>query len=112
MCKVRVALVAMVAGVMAAASAIAWGQSYPSKAVRLYTSPAGGGNDLRARVIAQELAIPLAQAVVVENRPLVNSIESVAKAAPDGYSLLLAANTVWTLPFMQSNVPWDPLRDF
>ena len=89
-----------------------FGQNYPTKPIRILTSAAGGGNDLIARLLAQGVTGPLGQPVIVENRIITASIEAVAKAPPDGYALLLGANTLWSLPFMQDNVPWDPVKDF
>ncbi len=87
-------------------------QDYPIKPVRIFASSAGGGTDFAARVLATGLASGLGQAIVVDNRAAFNSIEAVAKAAPDGYSLLVMGVPVWLTPFLQDNVPWDPVRDF
>ena len=67
---------------------------------------------MAARLIAQGISGPLGQPVVVENRPPFITTETVAKAPPDGYSMLLNGSIVWVLPLLQKNVPWDPLRDF
>ena len=99
-------------GLMALGVGVVSGQNYPNKAIRIFTGPAGGGNDLTARLIAQEIAIPLGQPVIVDNRALIVSIETVAKAPPDGYTLLLIANTLWNLQYMSNKVSWDTLRDF
>ena len=88
------------------------GQNYPNKPVRIFTGPPSGGNDLTARLISQELSSSLGQPVITENRVLLVSIDTVAKAPPDGYTLLQAANTLWNLPFMSNKVSWDTLRDF
>ena len=88
------------------------GQNFPNKAIRIFTGPAGGGNDLAARLISQELTSSLGQPVIIENRVLIISIDTVAKAPPDGYTLLLVANTLWNLPYMSDKVSWDTLRDF
>lgn len=88
------------------------GQIYPNRPVRIIASEPGGGNDFAARVIAQGISAPLGQQVIVDNRPAgVVAIEPAAKAPPDGYTLLLYSNGLWTLPFIQS-VPYDVLRDF
>ena len=100
------------AGIMLLISGIAAGQSYPSRAIRIIASEPGGGNDFAARVIAQGISAPLGQQVIVDNRPAgVVAIEPAAKAQPDGYTLLLYSNGLWTLPFIQ-NVPYDVIRDF
>ena len=92
------------------ATATGSGQEFPSKSIRLLTSAAGGGGDLSARMIAQGLPGPLGQQVIVDNRAIAGA-ELVAKAAPDGYTLLLYGSNIWISPLMQST-PWDPLRDF
>jgi len=89
--------------------------AYPTKPVRITTAEAGGGNDLAARMIAPGLTASLGQPVVVENRGGAGgaiAAEYVAKAPPDGYTLLLYASNVWLIPFLQSNVRYDPVRDF
>ncbi len=86
-------------------------QDYPNKPVRIITSAVGGGGDFVARLIAQAISGPLGQQVIVDNRGGIISIETVAKAAPDGYTLLSLSNNFWLLPFMQ-NVSYDPVKDF
>jgi tripartite-type tricarboxylate transporter receptor subunit TctC len=85
-------------------------QTYPVKPVRILTSEAGGAGDFASRLIGQGLSNTLGQQFVVENRPT-NAAESVAKAPPDGYTLLLYGNTVWITPLMRKS-PWDPIRDY
>ena len=92
-------------------------QSYPERAVRLVVPfPAGGTVDAVARTVAQQLAEPLKQPVVVENRAGgAGSIgsEAVARAAPDGYTLLMGtASTHGTNPAVQKALPYDPVKDF
>jgi len=87
-------------------------QDYPAKPVRILASTAGGGTDFAARVLSQGLAAGMGQAILVENRPAFNSIDGAAKAAPDGYTLLVMGIPVWLAPYLQDNVPWDPVRDF
>jgi len=86
-------------------------QEFPTRPVRIVTSEAGGGNDVQARVIARGLTGVLGQQVIVENRPSgVIPGEIVARATPNGYTLLLYNNTLWTGPLIQK-APYDPLRD-
>ena len=90
---------------------------YPSKPIRLVVGySAGGGNDLIARIVAAQLQGKLGQAVVVDNKPGAQSIvaaEIVAKAAPDGYTLLVAASGVLTVnPAVYSKLPYDPVGSF
>ena len=88
-------------------------QPYPGKLIRIVTAPAGGGTDFVSRVIAQGLTESLKQQVIVDNRGGNVSLaaEIVAKAPPDGYTLLVYAATFWVAPLMQP-VPYDPVRDF
>src|SRR5690349_19792418 len=72
-------------------TATVFGQSYPSKPIRIVTTPAGTGTDFQSRLVAQEIAGPLGQPVVIDNRPSgVIPGDTVAKAQPDGYTLLWA----------------------
>jgi len=92
-------------------------QTWPTKPIRLVVgySP-GGGNDLIARIVAAKLQDKLGQPVVVDNKPGAQSIvaaEIVAKAPPDGYTLLVAPSGPMTInPAVFSKLPYDPLRDF
>jgi tripartite-type tricarboxylate transporter receptor subunit TctC len=108
-------ILGLCAAVLFAGSALA--QAYPSKSVRLvvgYTP--GGGNDLIARIVAARLQDKLGQPVVVDNKPGAQSIvaaELVAKAAPDGYTLLVAPSGPLTInPAVYAKLPYDPARDF
>ena len=88
-------------------------QGYPHKPVRLVTAAAGAGGDFVARVAASGLTELWGQPVLIDNRggSAVIPIELVAKAPPDGYTLLAFGTALWHLPLMQS-VSYDPLRDF
>ena len=92
-------------------------QAYPSKSIRLIVPFApGGGTDLVGRIIAQRLTETLGQPVVVDNRGGAGGVigaEMVAKAAPDGYTLLLGSPGPLTInPNLESKTPYDPLKDF
>jgi tripartite-type tricarboxylate transporter receptor subunit TctC len=92
-------------------------QQYPSKPIRLVVGySAGGGNDLIARIVAARLQSKLGQPVIVENKPGAQSIvaaEFVAKAAPDGYTLLIAPSGPMTInPAVYAKLPYDPVKDF
>ncbi|MDQ2184888.1 tripartite tricarboxylate transporter substrate binding protein [Alcaligenaceae bacterium A4P071] len=93
----------------------AYAQRFPDHAVRLIVGyAAGGGTDLIARIAAQHLAEELNVPVIVENRPGAGgniATEAVARATPDGYTLLLAANTVTINPSLYKNQPFDLERD-
>lgn len=94
-------------------SATVQAQSYPTSPVRIYTSEIGGGVDIVARIIGEDIAPRLGQPVVVENRGGSVSIaaQMVAKAMPDGHSILIYGSPLWLLPLLQKT-PYDPLRDF
>ena len=98
-------------GLIALGAAAAFAQSYPSKPVRIVTSPAGGGNDFPARLIARALSAPLGQQVIVDNRPTILIADIVAKAPPDGYTLLVTGSAHWIGPLVDK-VTYDPIRDF
>src|ERR1043166_8960360 len=90
---------------------------YPSRPIRMIVpQAAGSGVDLQARVLAQKLSEMFGSQVVVEDRPGANAIigmEYVAKAAPDGYTIVYAPVTsVTTNPFIYKNLSYRPLRDF
>ena len=87
--------------------------SYPERPVRIVASGIGGGNDLVARLVAQGLGPALGQQVIVENRGGgVAAAEIVARAQPDGYTLLLYGSTLWLSPFMRDTSSYDPVRDY
>src|SRR4051812_10502104 len=102
--------------VLACASNAAVAQAYPGKALR-YVIPyaAGGALDIVARAHAQHLAERLAQPVVVDNRPGASqaiAIETVAKAAPDGYTLLMGTQSgLIFLTASRKSLPYDPVKD-
>ena len=91
-------------------------QAYPAKPVRIVVPFAAGGNvDLVARGVAQRLSEQVGLQVIVDNRPGASALlgtHLVAKAAPDGYTLLAMANTFAVVPSIVSNPGYDPLKDF
>ena len=98
------------------AAAPACGQSYPAKQIRVIVPLVPGGNlDLSTRAVLQQMGDNLGQRFLVENRPGTSSLvgtQYVAKAAPDGYTLLAMANTFATVPLFVANPGYDPLKDF
>ena len=82
------------------------------KPVRIVTTVPGGSLDLTARVIGPKLSERLGQPVIVDNRGGVISMELVAKAPADGYTLLIASGSLWTNQFLRDDTPWDALRDY
>ncbi len=93
-------------------AAAAAAQNYPVKPIRIVTTEAGSGTDFGARMVAQCISGPLGQQVVVENRGGVMANEVVAKAQPDGYTLVHNGSALWLLPFVQPELGWNPQRDF
>ena len=87
-------------------------QSYPLKPVRILTVVPGGTPDLISRLISQGITSSLGQPVVVDNRAGIVGIEIAAKAPADGYTLAVNGQNLWILPFLQPNLPYDPIRDF
>ena len=106
-----IVLVAAATALPAAAQA-----PYPNRSIRIvvpYT--AGTGIDILARVTGQKLSERLKVAVVVDNRPGASGnigTEAVAKATPDGYTLLMNASTLVTNAALQTSVPYDPAKSF
>jgi tripartite-type tricarboxylate transporter receptor subunit TctC len=98
-------------GAMLTVAGMACGQNYPSRVVRILTTEPGTSTDVAARLIAQGLTGSLGQPVIVENRGIM-AVETVAKAPPDGHSLVLYTSPLWLTPFMRDNASWDPVRDF
>src|SRR5688572_483137 len=98
--------------VIAGADAV-YAQSYPNKPIRIVVGEPGGGTDFMGRVVAQGISGPLGQQAIAENRGAGSvPLEYVAKAPPDGYTLLYHGSSLWVLPLLRDNVPWDPVKDF
>lgn len=92
-------------------------ETFPNRPIRIIVPfPAGGPTDILSRVVAQRMSQDWGQAVIVENRPGANTAigaHEVAKAAPDGYTLLAAMDTTLVLnPATTRNLPYDPFKDF
>ena len=117
MSRIHTSLACLAALAYAALPAAAQTAAYPQKAIRLVVPfPAGGPTDILARVVGQKLADRLGQAVFVDNKPGANTIigaSAVAKAAPDGYTLLLAIDSTLVMnQSLYSKLPYDPVKDF
>ncbi len=111
------AVVAASVGSAAALPTRSWAQAYPVKTVRLVVPfPAGGATDLFARVLSLKMGDKLGQTVVVENRPGAGGTigsDLVAKALPDGYTLLLATSSTHSIgPALNPKMPYDAQADF
>jgi tripartite-type tricarboxylate transporter receptor subunit TctC len=91
-------------------------QAYPVKPIRFVAAfPAGGPSDIVARAIGRRMSEVLGQSVVIENRTGAGGnigAEAVAKAAPDGYTVLLGGSYVTIAPSLYKKPPFDPIRDF
>ena len=106
----------MMIGAAMAGSAIAQ-PAWPSKPVHLVVGfPPGGANDILARLVGAKLQEQWGQPVIIDNKPGANAIiatEFVARAAPDGYTLLVGASGAMAFnPGLYSKLSYDPLRDF
>jgi tripartite-type tricarboxylate transporter receptor subunit TctC len=94
-----------------------WADDYPSRTVKIIVPfEPGGGNDLLARIIGEKLSESLRQPVIIDNRPGAGTqigAELVARATPDGYTLLSTSLTTYALnPSLYKTLPYDPAKDF
>jgi len=110
-------LIALGTITLTGASAQEAASNYPTRAIHIVVGfTPGGGNDIIARVIGQKLSESLGQPVIVENKPGAGAIvatEHVAKAAPDGYTLLVGASGAMAInPAVYAKLSYDPIRDF
>jgi len=91
-------------------------QAYPDKPIKIYHGfAAGGGADVLLRTILPELSANLGQQIVVEYRPGAGgniAMEAVARAAPDGYTLLMGTPGLAINPSLYASLPFDPMKDF
>jgi tripartite-type tricarboxylate transporter receptor subunit TctC len=113
-CLARLAVLA--ASLLLLAPAQAQTNSFPNRPIRLITPyPAGASTDLLARTVAQSMSKRLGQTVLVENRAGAGGIiaaDATAKAAPDGYTFLLASAAIVTMnPIIYKKLPYDPVKD-
>jgi tripartite-type tricarboxylate transporter receptor subunit TctC len=103
--------------VMLAVVVPAGAQDFPNRAIRIIVPfPAGGPTDILSRIVAQKMSESFGQPVVVENRPGADTAigaTQVARAAPDGYTVLAAMDTTLVLnPATKASLPYDPFKDF
>ena len=103
--------------VTATAGAQERADSFPTRSVKIVVPfPAGGPSDVLARMIGQKMAEDWGQPVLVENRPGANTVlgaQQVAKAAPDGYTLLMAIDSTLVMnQFLYKSLPYGPINDF
>jgi len=106
----------VVAGMLAAAASAAGAQNYPARPVKLLVPFAAGGvADITARVLSQKMSGSIGQQVLVENRPSAGGVvasEAVAKAEPDGYTLLFITNGNAVSASLFKSLPYDTVKDF
>ena len=103
------------AAALAGLPAFSYAQAWPAKPLRFVVPfPPGGTTDVVTRLIAAEVAKALGQAIVVENKPgagTVIGVDSVAKSAPDGYSLVTVANSFCVNQTLVKKLPYDSVKD-
>jgi tripartite-type tricarboxylate transporter receptor subunit TctC len=91
-------------------------QSYPARPIRIVVPFGPGGfTDVAARIIQKELAPAIGQPIVIENKPGAGSTigtSEIAKAAPDGYNLVMISTTHVISPHLYKQMPYDPIKDF
>jgi tripartite-type tricarboxylate transporter receptor subunit TctC len=112
--QLRSFLAACSVGAVFAASGLAGAQEYPTRPIRIVTGEVGGVPDIVARLIGPALTARLGKPIVVDNRGGGNgaiAAQAVARAAPDGHTLLFYASALWLAPLM-NGVQEDPLKDF
>lgn len=116
--NVRWIALALLSGLaMGSAAAQERADAFPSRAIKIVVPfPAGGPSDVLARMIGQKMSEDWGQPVVIENRPGANTVlgaQQVAKAAPDGYTLLMAIDSTLTMnQYLYRTPPYDPFNDF
>ena len=116
--KIYTSLLVFIIAVFSVSSSSAQGNSskFPNKPIRFVVPfPPGGGNDILARTIAPKMAELLGQSIVIDNKAGAGGnvgTEMVARAAPDGYTILMASNQITINPWMYSSLPFDIEKDF
>ncbi|MDB5891078.1 MAG: tripartite tricarboxylate transporter substrate binding protein [Polaromonas sp.] len=107
---------ALAGSVLTLAIGNAFAQAYPNKPIKLIVPFAPGGfTDVVARILGQKLSVSLGQQFVIENKAGAGSTigsDFVAKAAPDGYTLVMISTTHVISPWIYKNMPYDPIKSF
>jgi tripartite-type tricarboxylate transporter receptor subunit TctC len=103
-------------GLSAIGSGPAWAADWPTKSMRVIV-PYGPGSatDLIPRMVFEAVATQVKQSIIIENRPAGGTTvgtSAVAKSDPDGHTILVHSNAIVTVPAIQANVPYDPVKDF
>jgi tripartite-type tricarboxylate transporter receptor subunit TctC len=109
----RVGVACGVAATIAlAAAGAASGQEYPNRMIKIVTAAAGGGSDFIARIVAQGIAGPLGQQIIIDNKGTgVLAGEAAVRAPADGYTLSVQGGAFWIGPLLRK-AAYDPVRDF
>ena len=115
-----IALIGTLTGTLALSGAAAQepdASTFPNRPIHIVVPfPAGGPADLVSRLIGQKMTEAWGQPVIIDNRPGANTIigaQAVARAAPDGYTLLMAIDSTLVMnQFMHKSLPYDPFNDF
>jgi len=112
--RIRRSALALLLAMIAVSTASA--QEYPNRPIRMVVPfAAGGSSDTVARLLGQKLGVILGQPVLVENRPGAGGnigMDSVAKAAPDGYTIVFSVPSAAINPSLYAKLPFDPVKDF
>ena len=105
----------LVVALLATLCQLALSQNYPTRPVRIIVGSATGAPDTTARILAPQLSVQMGQSFIIDNRPGASGVigdDLVAKAAPDGYTLLIAPSAFAALPAIYKKLPFDVLKDF
>lgn len=106
----------LLTGLLCAFASLAWAQGFPNKPIQMIVPvAAGGGTDLLARTLGQKVSEALGQPIVIDNRLGAGGnigVEYVARAKPDGYTLLVSPGTIATNIAVYRKLPYDLLKDF
>lgn len=109
-------LAALLAAALSLGAAATSAETYPAKPIRLVVPyAAGGAVDIVARSVGQKMSVLLKQPIIVDNRPGASTnigMDAVSKAAPDGYTIMMASNSLATNAALFAKLPFDPTRDF
>lgn len=112
----RTARLLLAAALVAIGVTAATAQNWPTRPITVVSPFTGGNaNDIVARIVLDQVSAKLGQSFVIENRPGAGGaigVNSVAKASPDGYTVLLHSSSLSSLPIMHSKLPYDALKDF
>jgi tripartite-type tricarboxylate transporter receptor subunit TctC len=107
---------ALIAGAFCVTAGAAWAGDYPNRPIRMIAPfPAGGGADIYGRILAKKMSDVLKQQVIVDNRSGANGLigtELVARAAPDGYTIMFTTSSHALNPAMRHKLPYDSVKDF